>query len=92
MIHTGNMNNGHYYLLYKNEKGLWFKVDDNSCKTKTVKEVYEIGTGSYNESQEQFDITNAYFLVYEKMQEIIEERAEVEDQIRPHKEKILKEN
>lgn len=76
LVHSGDLNGGHYFALIKPEKdGRWFKYDDDRVVPVTDKEVTEDNYGgdmnnglvAPNQRQQPRTMkrfTNAYMLVY----------------------------
>jgi len=64
LVHSGELNAGHYYALLKPEvKGDWFKFDDERVTKASLHEVLEENFGGHEGSPVK-RVTSAYMLVY----------------------------
>ncbi|KAG0185916.1 hypothetical protein DFQ28_008572 [Apophysomyces sp. BC1034] len=68
LVHSGDLDGGHYFALIKPEKdGKWLRFDDDRVTPVTLKEVYEDNFGDEGEDcymRAMLRFTNAYMLVY----------------------------
>ncbi|KAI5451946.1 ubiquitin-specific protease ubp15 [Naganishia albida] len=82
LVHSGDLNGGHYFALIKPEKeGRWFKYDDDRVTPVTDKEVLEDNYGGdmsngllppgqrHQQPRAMKKFTNAYMLVYVRRSE-----------------------
>eukprot|EP01080_Neovahlkampfia_damariscottae_P003426 gene3426-5971_t len=76
LIHSGNVDSGHYYSFIQKEKGQWFKFNDEKVFTLNEESVFKDSFGgelenfpyfwSSDSQPNKFNFTNAYMLVYIK--------------------------
>ncbi|KAK9449666.1 uncharacterized protein V1518DRAFT_414322 [Limtongia smithiae] len=81
LVHSGDLNAGHYYALLKPEKdGKWFRFDDDRVTRATEKEVLE---DNYGEDKLKRH-SNAYMLVYLRKSRLDKILAPMKAQDTPH--------
>lgn len=101
LVHSGDLNAGHYYALLKPTKnGHWYKFDDDRVTRATMKEVLEENFGGETNSNQYPPLRNpnrfhykrhssAYMLVYIRKSRLDEILSSQEDEIPSHIPKLI---
>ncbi|EPY51310.1 ubiquitin carboxy terminal hydrolase Ubp22 [Schizosaccharomyces cryophilus OY26] len=101
LVHSGDLDNGHYYALLKPQKdGGWYKFDDTRVTPATLKEVLEENYGGdyivhppFRSAVKLKRFMSAYMLLYLRKDKIDELMAPVQkDEIPNHLKEVLDEN
>ncbi|KAL3313069.1 Ubiquitin carboxyl-terminal hydrolase 47 [Cichlidogyrus casuarinus] len=83
MVHSGNINGGHYYALIKDfSSGQWFNFNDTSVTKVSDDELQ----ASYGKNH-----SNAYFLIYRRVDPINNQGFLTEDELPDHIKKMAQE-